>query len=179
MKDVATRRLQAEVTKAVITVPAYFNDGQRQATFDAARIAGFEVLRIINEPTAAALAYAVQRPSNEKKKVVVFDFGGGTLDITILDMHGLRLEVIGTGGDTHLGGEDFVNVLADHCVREFKKLNHDVMSEPSPKAMQKLREMCEEAKKELSGRSSYRYVLSNDHLGNSFGQLTGKSFGIF
>ena len=125
MKKDAESYLGSEVTKAVITVPAYFNDSQRQATKDAGKIAGLEVLRIINEPTAAALAYGVDKADNKDRKIAVYDLGGGTFDISIIDIINVdgekQIEVLSTSGDTFLGGEDFDQRLMDFLVSEFKK----------------------------------------------------------
>src|SRR6202008_4043035 len=119
MKETAEAHLGEKVTEAVITVPAYFNDGQRQATKDAGRIAGLEVLRIINEPTAAALAYGLDKHTNET--VLVFDLGGGTFDVSILDVGEGVVEVRASSGDTHLGGDDFDRRLVDYLADEFQK----------------------------------------------------------
>ena len=135
------------VKKAVITVPAYFNDGQRQATKDAGRIAGLEVLRIINEPTAAALAYGFGR--NVNGKIAVFDLGGGTFDVSVLDVGGGVFDVIGTGGDTFLGGEDFDNRVIDWLAAEFER-EHGVDLKGDRMALQRLRDAAEKAKIELS-----------------------------
>jgi molecular chaperone DnaK len=153
MKKTAEDYLGHEVTQAVITVPAYFNDSQRQATKDAGRIAGLEVLRIINEPTAAALAYGVDKTDNKDRKVAVYDLGGGTFDISIIEIANIdgekQIEVLSTNGDTFLGGEDFDQRLMDHLVSEFQKdtgvnLKNDTM------ALQRLKEAAEKAKIELS-----------------------------
>src|SRR6056297_2165941 len=119
LKESAESYLGHKVAKAVITVPAYFNDSQRQATKDAGQIAGLEVSRIINEPTAAALAYGLQK--KEEEKIAVFDLGGGTFDVSILEVGDEMVEVLSTNGDTHLGGDDFDEVLIDHIAEEFKK----------------------------------------------------------
>ena len=119
MKETAEKYLGQEVTKAVITVPAYFNDAQRQATKDAGKIAGLEVLRIINEPTAASLAYGLDKKQN--KKIAVYDLGGGTFDVSILELGDGVFEVKSTNGDTFLGGEDFDNTIVDYLIAEFKK----------------------------------------------------------
>src|ERR1700748_3673203 len=143
----ASKFLGERVTEAVITVPAYFNDAQRQATRDAGRIAGLEVLRIINEPTAAALAYGLDKKSNET--VLVFDLGGGTFDVSILDIGEGVVEVRATAGDTHLGGDDFDRRVVDYLADEFKKDNGiDLRSDPQ--ALQRLFEAAEKAKVELS-----------------------------
>lgn len=151
LKEAAESYLGHKVNKAVITVPAYFNDAQRQATKDAGQIAGLEVSRIINEPTAAALAYGLQK--KEEEKIAVFDLGGGTFDVSILEVGDEMVEVLSTNGDTHLGGDDFDEVLIDHIAEEFKKeqgidLRSDAM------ALQRLREAAEKAKKELSSSAS-------------------------
>lgn len=156
MKKTAEDYLGEEVTQAVITVPAYFNDSQRQATKDAGRIAGLEVLRIINEPTAAALAYGVDKQDKKDRKVAVYDLGGGTFDVSIIELADVdgdkQIEVLSTNGDTFLGGEDFDQRIMDFLVEEFKKesgvdLTKDVL------ALQRLKEASEKAKIELSASS--------------------------
>ena len=147
LKEAAESYLGHKVSQAVITVPAYFNDAQRQATKDAGQIAGLEVSRIINEPTAAALSYGLQKKANER--IAVFDLGGGTFDISVLEVGDEIVEVLSTNGDTHLGGDDFDEELINHIADEFKKeqgidLRSDAM------ALQRLREAAEKAKKELS-----------------------------
>ena len=147
MKETAEKYLGQEVTKAVITVPAYFNDAQRQATKDAGKIAGLEVLRIINEPTAASLAYGLDKKEN--KKIAVYDLGGGTFDVSILELGDGVFEVKSTNGDTFLGGEDFDNTIVDYLLNEFKKENGiDLKSDKL--ALQRLKEAAEKAKIELS-----------------------------
>ncbi len=147
MKETAEKYLGQEVTKAVITVPAYFNDAQRQATKDAGKIAGLEVLRIINEPTAASLAYGLDKKQN--KKIAVYDLGGGTFDVSILELGDGVFEVKSTNGDTFLGGEDFDNTIVDYLLNEFKKENGiDLKSDKL--ALQRLKEAAEKAKIELS-----------------------------
>jgi molecular chaperone DnaK len=151
LKEAAEAYLGHKVNKAVITVPAYFNDAQRQATKDAGQIAGLEVARIINEPTAASLAYGLDKQKTEK--IAVFDFGGGTFDISILEVAEGVFRVISTNGDTHLGGDDIDEVLINHVADEFRReqgidLRKDVM------ALQRLQEACEKAKKELSSAQS-------------------------
>ena len=149
LKSYAEGYLGETVTKAVITVPAYFNDAQRQATKDAGKIAGLEVERIINEPTAAALAYGIDKTDKEQK-VLVYDLGGGTFDVSILELADGTFEVLSTSGDTHLGGDDFDNVVVDWMVDSFKKENGiDLRSDKM--AMQRLKEAAEKAKKDLSG----------------------------
>jgi len=149
MKETAESFLGETVTKAVITVPAYFNDAQRQATKDAGRIAGLEVLRIINEPTAAALAYGFDKQGN--KTIAVYDLGGGTFDISILEIGDGVFEVKSTNGDTFLGGEDFDMRLLEHMVDEFKK-ESGIDIKKDPLALQRLKEAAEKAKIELSSR---------------------------
>ena len=153
MKKTAEDYLGHEVTQAVITVPAYFNDSQRQATKDAGKIAGLEVLRIINEPTAAALAYGVDKTDNSDRKIAVYDLGGGTFDVSIIEIANVegdkQIEVLSTNGDTFLGGEDFDQRIMDYLVEEFKKdsgvdLKNDVL------ALQRLKDSAEKAKIELS-----------------------------
>src|SRR6478609_7204216 len=154
LKEAAESYLGHKVNKAVITVPAYFNDAQRQATKDAGQIAGLEVSRIINEPTAAALAYGLDKKKEEK--IVVFDLGGGTFDVSVLQVAGggegdetKVFEVISTNGDTHLGGDDFDEALINYVARDFEKEN-GVDLRKDPMALQRLQEACEKAKKELS-----------------------------
>ena len=147
MKETAEKYLGQEVSKAVITVPAYFNDAQRQATKDAGKIAGLEVLRIINEPTAASLAYGLDKKTN--KKIAVYDLGGGTFDVSILEVGDGVFEVKSTNGDTFLGGEDFDNAIVEYLLSEFKKENGiDLKSDKL--ALQRLKEAAEKAKIELS-----------------------------
>ena len=148
MKETAEKYLGQEVTKAVITVPAYFNDSQRQATKDAGKIAGLEVLRIINEPTAASLAYGLDK-KKINKKIAVYDLGGGTFDVSILELGDGVFEVKSTNGDTFLGGEDFDNTIVDYLVNEFKKEN-GIDLRTDKLALQRLKEAAEKAKIELS-----------------------------
>jgi len=153
MKEIAEDYLGQKVTDAVITVPAYFNDSQRKATRDAGKIAGLNVLRIINEPTAAALAYGLNNNKTEKENILIADLGGGTFDVSILTIHNDEFTVKATGGDTHLGGEDFTNRLVDYCVKEFKeKYNEGITS--NPKSLIRLRIACDRAKIILSSSSS-------------------------
>ncbi|KAF8777841.1 Heat shock protein 70 B2 like protein [Argiope bruennichi] len=153
MKETAEMYLGQKVTDAVITVPAYFNDSQRQATKDAGRIAGLNVLRIINEPTAAALAYGLDKNLHGEKNVLIFDLGGGTFDVSILTIdEGSLFEVRSTAGDTHLGGEDFDNRMENHFIEEFKRKHRkDIKS--NPRAVRRLRTACERAKRTLSSSS--------------------------
>jgi molecular chaperone DnaK len=157
MKQTAEDYLGHPVTKAVVTVPAYFNDAQRQATKDAGKIAGLEVLRIINEPTAAALAYGLDKNKKTDEKVAVFDLGGGTYDISILELYEVdgtrQFEVKSTNGDTHLGGDDFDQRVMDWLVAEFKR-DQGIDLSRDPMAIQRLKEAAEKAKMELSGASS-------------------------
>jgi molecular chaperone DnaK len=148
MKETAEGFLGRDVSKAVITVPAYFNDSQRQATKDAGKIAGLDVLRIINEPTAAALAYGMDKADG--KTIVVFDLGGGTFDVSILEISGGVFEVKATNGDTMLGGEDFDEQLLEHLLNGFKK-ESGLNLKGDNLAMQRLREAAEKAKRELDG----------------------------
>jgi len=149
MKEVAENFLGKEVKYAVVTVPAYFNDAQRTATKDAGLIAGLDVLRIINEPTAAAIAYGMDKKSGEKN-IVVFDLGGGTFDVSLLTIDNGVFEVVATAGDTHLGGEDFDQRLTEHFVKVFKKKNNGVDIKKDPRAFQKLKSEVEKAKRDLS-----------------------------
>src|SRR5919108_2579444 len=149
MKLIAEEYLGNDVAKAVVTVPAYFNDGQRQATKDAGRIAGLDVIRIINEPTAAALAYGFGK--DVEKKVVVFDLGGGTFDISILDIGKSVYDVVGVGGDTYLGGEDFDRRVMDWLTFTFAKEHDGVDLRQDKMALQRLKDAAEKAKCELSG----------------------------
>jgi len=165
LKDAAESYLGHRVNKAVITVPAYFNDAQRQATKDAGQIAGLDVARIINEPTAAALAYGLEKKKDEK--IVVFDLGGGTFDVSVLEVETGSVEVLSTNGDTHLGGDDFDEVLINFVASEFQKeQNVDLRKEPM--ALQRLREACEKAKKELSTLQSTEinlpFIFEAKHL---------------
>ena len=151
LKAAAEAYLGQPVTGAVITVPAYFNDAQRQATKDAGKIAGLEVKRIINEPTAAALAYGLDKKEDEK--IAVFDFGGGTFDISILEVGENVVEVKATNGDTHLGGDNLDQRVIDYLVEEFKK-DQGIDLRKDPMAVQRLREAAEKAKIELSSAQS-------------------------
>merc|ERR1719190_31263 len=144
MKQTAESYCGQDVTGAVITVPAYFNDSQRQATKDAGRIANLEVKRIINEPTAAAIAYGLDKGNSEEQNVLIFDLGGGTFDVSLLTIDDGVFEVMATAGDTHLGGEDFDNNLVDHCVSVFCRKNKgcgDITK--NARAMRRLRTQCE------------------------------------
>ena len=150
LADDASSYLGEKVTSAVITVPAYFNDAQRQATKDAGKIAGLEVKRIINEPTASALAFGVDKDTSKEQKVLVYDLGGGTFDVSILDIADGTFEVLSTAGDTHLGGDDFDNVIIDWLNDNFKK-EHGVDLKNDRMILQRLKDAAEKAKKDLSG----------------------------
>ena len=150
LKDYAEAYLGEKVDKAVITVPAYFNDAQRQATKDAGKIAGLEVERIINEPTASALAFGLDKDQNTEHKILVYDLGGGTFDVSILDIADGTFEVLSTAGDTHLGGDDFDEKIIDWLADNFKK-EHNIDLKADKMALQRLKEASEKAKKDLSG----------------------------
>ena len=172
LKEAAEAYLGHKVNKAVITVPAYFNDAQRQATKDAGQIAGLEVMRIINEPTAAALAYGLEK--KEAEKICVFDLGGGTFDVSVLEVADGVFRVISTNGDTHLGGDDFDRVLIDYVADEFKRSN-GIDLRKDPMALQRLQEACEKAKKELSSLQIDRHQPAVHHgrcLGPKHLQMT-------
>ena len=156
IKSDVEKHIGEPVTEAVITVPAYFDDSQRQATKDAGKIAGLEVKRIINEPTAAALAYGLDKGKEEK--IVVFDLGGGTFDVSVLELGDGVFEVKSTNGDTHLGGEDFDNRIVDHFIEEFKK-NEGIDLKGDNAALQRLKDEAEKAKKELSTTNEYEVNL--------------------
>lgn len=171
MKDIAEAYLGKEVKDAVVTVPAYFNDSQRQATKDAGVIAGLNVLRIINEPTAAAIAYGLDQKSSSEKNVLIFDCGGGTHDVTLVSIEDGVFEVKATAGDTHLGGEDFDTAMVDFFVNEFvRKKKHvskdDVMG--NKRAMRRLRTACERAKRVLSSSSSASVEIDSFYDGADF-----------
>ena len=151
LKKAAEDYLGEAVTEAVITVPAYFNDAQRQATKDAGRIAGLDVKRIINEPTAAALAYGLDKKTNEK--IAVYDLGGGTFDVSILEVGDGVVEVLSTSGDSHLGGDDFDDAIINHIADEFQK-SDSIDLRKDPMALQRLKEAAEKAKKDLSQTTS-------------------------
>lgn len=168
MREIAESYLGAKVTDAVITVPAYFNDSQRQATKDAGAIAGLNVLRIINEPTAAALAYGLDKNLKGERNVLIFDLGGGTFDVSVLTIdEGSLFEVKSTAGDTHLGGEDFDNRLVNHFVDEFKrKFKKDLSS--NARALRRLRTACERAKRTLSSSTEATLEIDALHEGVDF-----------
>jgi heat shock 70kDa protein 1/2/6/8 len=158
------------VKKAVVTVPAYFNDSQRQATKDAGMIAGLEVLRIINEPTAAAIAYGLDKKTQGavgERNVLIFDLGGGTFDVSLLSIDDGIFEVKATAGDTHLGGEDFDNRLVNHFVQEFKRKNKKDISD-NPRSLRRLRTACERAKRTLSSAAQTSIELDSLYEGIDF-----------
>ncbi len=157
IKSFSEDYLGEEVEKAVITVPAYFNDSQRQATKDAGKIAGLEVERIVNEPTAAALAYGLDK-TEQDEKILVFDLGGGTFDVSILELGDGVFDVLSTAGDNKLGGDDFDEKIIDYMVSEFKKENGIDLSKDKM-ALQRLKDAAEKAKKDLSGVSSTQISL--------------------
>jgi heat shock 70kDa protein 1/2/6/8 len=164
MKETAETYLGETIKNAVITVPAYFNDSQRQATKDAGAIAGLNVLRIINEPTAAAIAYGLDKQNSGERNVLIFDLGGGTFDVSLLTLDGGVFEVKATAGDTHLGGEDFDNKLVDYCAADFlKKTKIDISK--NNRALRRLRTQCEKAKRILS--SSAQTTIEVDALAES------------
>jgi len=170
MKETAERYLDKEVRKAVVTVPAYFNDSQRHATKDAGSIAGLQVLRIINEPTAAAIAYGLDTQSKEitgKQNVLIFDLGGGTFDVTLLTMEGGIFEVRATAGDTHLGGEDLDSRLLEHCASDFGRRTKKDLRD-NQRALRRLRTACERAKRALSSATSTSIEIESLHEGEDF-----------
>lgn len=153
MKEIAESYVGETISDCVITVPAYFNDQCRQATKDAGVIAGLNVLRIINEPTAAALAYGIDKKDNRERKVLIFDFGGGTFDVSLLSVENGIFEVLATAGDTHLGGEDIDHLLMDYCMKDFQKKHRQDLSEDK-RALRKLHTACERAKRTLSSATT-------------------------
>jgi len=161
MKETAEAYIGESVKDAVVTVPAYFNDSQRQATKDAGRIAELNVLRIINEPTAAAIAYGLDKADQEEQNVLIFDLGGGTFDVSLLTIDEGVFEVMATAGDTHLGGEDFDNALVDHCTKDFKRKHKKDMTS-NARSMRRLRTQCEQAKRTLS--AAVRATIEVDSL---------------
>merc|ERR1711937_333410 len=162
MKETAEAYLGGKVNDAVITVPAYFNDSQRQATKDAGAICGLNVLRIINEPTAAAIAYGLDKKASGERNVLIYDMGGGTFDVSLLTIEDGIFEVKATAGDTHLGGEDFDNRLVDFCVQDFKRKNRGKDMMENQRALRRLRTQCERAKRTLS--SSTQATIEIDSL---------------
>jgi chaperone protein DnaK len=167
MKSTAEMFLGKEVKHAVVTVPAYFNDAQRQATKDAGKIAGLNIARVINEPTAAAIAYGLER-KGEEEQVLVFDLGGGTFDVTLLTIDNGVFEVRATSGDTHLGGEDFDQRLMDYCIASFKRKHKGMDPSTDKRALQRLRKQCELAKRALSQGVSATVDVEALHQGVDF-----------
>ncbi|GME67182.1 unnamed protein product [[Candida] boidinii] len=167
MKETAESFLGVKVNDAVITVPAYFNDSQRQATKDAGLIAGLNVMRIINEPTAAAIAYGLDKKSEAEKNVLIFDLGGGTFDVSLLTIEDGIFEVKATAGDTHLGGEDFDNRLVNHFINEFKRKNKKDLSS-NQRALRRLRTACERAKRTLSSSAQTSIEIDSLYEGVDF-----------
>jgi len=176
MKNIAENYIGQKVTKAVITVPAYFNDAQRKATQDAGRIAGLDVLRVVNEPTAAAMAYGMDKNFNGERNVLVFDLGGGTFDVTLLTIDDGIFEVKATAGDTHLGGEDFDSRLVAHCLEDFKrKTKVDLAG--NQRALRRLRTACERAKRTLSSSAVATIEIESLFEGKDFSmQITRARF---
>uniref|UniRef100_H2ZV15 Heat shock protein family A (Hsp70) member 8 n=1 Tax=Latimeria chalumnae TaxID=7897 RepID=H2ZV15_LATCH len=167
MKEIGEAFLGKTVSNAVITVPAYFNDSQRQATKDAGTISGLNVLRIINEPTAAAIAYGLDKKVGTERNVLIFDLGGGTFDVSILTIEDGIFEVKSTAGDTHLGGEDFDNRLVNHFINEFKRKHKKDISD-NKRAVRRLRTACERAKRTLSSSSQASIEIDSLHEGIDF-----------
>lgn len=175
MKDIAEGYLGKQVTHAVVTVPAYFNDAQRQATKDAGTIAGLNVLRVVNEPTAAAIAYGLDKQGDERQ-VIVYDLGGGTFDVSLLSIDNGVFEVLATAGDTHLGGEDFDHRVMEYFVKQYNKKN-SVDITKDLKSMGKLKREVEKAKRTLSSQMSTRIEIEAFHNGNDFSEtLTRAKF---
>lgn len=171
MKETAEAFLGYEVSDAVITVPAYFNDSQRQATKDAGQIAGLNVKRIINEPTAAAIAYGLEKEKGEgEKNVLIYDLGGGTFDVTLLTIEDGVFEVKATAGDTHLGGEDFDRKLMEHFIKEFKKKHKQDISD-NKKSIRRLQTACEKAKRTLSSSTSANLEIDSLYDGIDFSSV--------
>lgn len=167
MKDIAEDYIGEPLVDAVITVPAYFNDSQRQATKDAGTIAGLNVLRIINEPTAAAIAYGLDKKDSKELNVLIFDFGGGTLDISLLTLVDGIFEVNATSGNTHLGGSDIDNLLVEHFSREFEQ-ETGISLKDNPRALRRLRSECERVKIDLSAKTNTQIVIEALHTGIDF-----------
>merc|ERR1719482_58247 len=162
MKETAEAYLGTKINDAVVTVPAYFNDSQRQATKDAGTISGMNVLRIINEPTAAAIAYGLDKKASGEKNILIYDMGGGTFDVSLLTIEDGIFEVKATAGDTHLGGEDFDNRMVDFCMQDFKRKNRGADLAGNHRALRRLRTQCERAKRTLS--SSTQATIEIDSL---------------
>ena len=176
MKEVAEAYLGEEVKNAVVTVPAYFNDAQRTATKDAGTIAGLNVLRVVNEPTAAALAYGLDKIDQKERQVLVYDLGGGTFDVSILTIEDGVFEVQSTAGDTHLGGEDFDNRVISYLAKKYNKAN-DVDITKDSKTMSKLKREVEKAKRTLSSQKTTKIEIESFFKGNDFSEtLTRAKF---
>ncbi|CAE6474204.1 unnamed protein product [Rhizoctonia solani] len=173
MKETAEAYLGHKVTHAVVTVPAYFNDAQRQATKDAGTIAGLTVLRIVNEPTAAAIAYGLDKKGGESQ-IIVYDLGGGTFDVSLLSIDDGVFEVLATAGDTHLGGEDFDNRVIEHFIREYKKKTGTDVSK-NQRALSKLKKEVEKAKRTLSSQMSTKLEIESFENGNDFSETLTRS----
>merc|ERR1711992_425551 len=167
MKETAEAYLGKTVSDAVVTVPAYFNDSQRQATKDAGVIAGLNVLRIINEPTAAAIAYGLDKKVGGERNVLIFDLGGGTFDVSILTIEDGIFEVKSTNGDTHLGGEDFDNRMVNHFIKEFQRKHKKDMTS-NKRAVRRLRTPCERAKRTLSASAQANIEIDSLFEGIDF-----------
>ena len=167
LKENAEEFLDKEVTDAVITVPAYFNDNQRQSTKDAAKIAGLNVLRLINEPTAASIAYGLEKNINDNKTIIVLDFGGGTYDVSLLKLSKGYYDVLATSGDSHLGGNDIDQLLVDYCIKEFKQqTGYDISKEK--RSVQRIRNICEKAKRVLSDITETPIDIDGIYKGEDF-----------
>lgn len=169
MKETAETYLGKSVKNAVVTVPAYFNDAQRQATKDAGTISGLNVVRILNEPTAAAIAYGLDKKGGEKN-ILVFDLGGGTFDVSILTIDNGVFEVIATHGDTHLGGEDFDQRVMEHFIRLLQK-KHNVDISKDKRAIQKLKREVEKAKRSLSSTHETKLEIESLYEGHDMSEL--------
>ena len=175
MKETAEAYLGHKVTHAVVTVPAYFNDAQRTATKDAGTIAGLEVLRIVNEPTAAAIAYGLDKKEGESQ-IIVYDLGGGTFDVSLLSIDAGVFEVLATAGDTHLGGEDFDNRVSEYLLKQFKK-KEDLDASKNKRSVGKLKREVERAKRTLSSQMSTRIEIESFFDGKDFSEtLTRAKF---
>jgi heat shock protein 5 len=169
MKETAETYLGKTITHAVVTVPAYFNDAQRQATKDAGTIAGLTILSIINEPTAAAIAYGLDK-KHTKSNIIVYGLGGGTFDVSLLSIKNGVFEVLATAGDTHLGGEDFDNRIIDHFTSQYRATNGaDITT--NPRAMSKLKREVERAKRALSNQLSVQLEIEAFYRGRDFSQV--------
>merc|ERR1712106_609466 len=167
MKETAEQYLGMDIKDAVVTVPAYFNDAQRKATKDAGSISGLNVLRIINEPTAAAIAYGLDKKVGGERNVLIFDLGGGTFDVSILTIEDGIFEVKSTAGDTHLGGEDFDNRMVNHFLQEFKR-KYKKDPQDNKRALRRLRTACERAKRTLSSSTQASIEIDSLYEGIDF-----------